>query len=119
LRIDETLGTLQVAKELNANSMHSDYVLTVKAVDKGKPALSSSLAVHIMVVMADNAPPRYTLFCYRLYLYLLGVICARTVGIGMSTSELGILICEFSSSSRYFRRYRVTFVWVAFTYVGI
>lgn len=58
--IDETLGTIQVAKELDINSMHYEYVLRVKATDMGKPPLSSlPLAVHIMVVMADNAPPRY------------------------------------------------------------
>lgn len=59
--IDETLGTIQVAKELDINSMHYEYLLNVKATDKGKPPLSSTLTVHIMVVMADNAPPRYNL----------------------------------------------------------
>lgn len=57
--IDATLGTLQVAKELDVNSMHYEYLLIVKATDMGKPPLSSSLTVHIMVVMADNSPPRY------------------------------------------------------------
>ncbi|XP_065207257.1 fat-like cadherin-related tumor suppressor homolog isoform X3 [Planococcus citri] len=58
--IDETLGTIQVAKELDINSMHYEYLLNVKATDMGKPPLSSTLTVHIMVVMADNAPPRFT-----------------------------------------------------------
>lgn len=57
--IDETLGTLQVAKELDIHSMHYEYLLILKATDNGKPPLSSTLTLHIMVVMADNAPPRY------------------------------------------------------------
>lgn len=37
----------------------SEYILNVKATDNGTPALSSTIHVHIIVTMADNAPPRY------------------------------------------------------------
>lgn len=42
--------------------MHYEYLLILKAIDNGKPPLSSTLTLHIMVVMADNAPPRYLFF---------------------------------------------------------
>jgi protocadherin Fat 1/2/3 len=56
--IDEHMGSLSVAKELDIQAMQ-EYVLQVKASDAGKPPLSSQIPVHIMVQMADNAPPRF------------------------------------------------------------
>lgn len=55
--LDPVDGTLHVARELDIGSM-TEYMLIVKASDKGSPPLSSTIPVHIMVVMADNAPPR-------------------------------------------------------------
>ncbi|BES90547.1 Laminin G domain [Nesidiocoris tenuis] len=57
--LDPVDGTLHVARELDIGSM-TEYMLIVKASDKGSPPLSSTIPVHIMVVMADNAPPRFT-----------------------------------------------------------
>lgn len=51
------MGTVNVARELDYSVM-SEYTLMVKAVDSGTPALFSTIHVHIMVTMADNAPPR-------------------------------------------------------------
>ncbi|XP_063239987.1 LOW QUALITY PROTEIN: fat-like cadherin-related tumor suppressor homolog [Bacillus rossius redtenbacheri] len=56
--IDASLGTLYVAKPLDMGVM-SEYMVIVKATDAGSPALSSTVHVHIMVTMADNAPPRF------------------------------------------------------------
>ncbi|XP_039294510.1 fat-like cadherin-related tumor suppressor homolog [Nilaparvata lugens] len=56
--IDPLMGTIRVAKELDMNSI-AEYMLIVKAVDGGATPLSSTLPVHIMVVMADNAAPRF------------------------------------------------------------
>lgn len=51
------MGNLQVSRQLDMNSV-SEYMLTVRAMDQGNPPLSSTIPVHIMVTMADNAPPR-------------------------------------------------------------
>lgn len=56
--LDPLLGTLHIARELDLNSM-TEYMLTVKAKDSGIPSLMGTVPVHIMVVMADNAPPRF------------------------------------------------------------
>lgn len=56
--IDPEIGTVSVARELDYSVM-SEYTLMVKAMDNGSPALFSTVHVHIMVTMADNAPPRY------------------------------------------------------------
>jgi protocadherin Fat 1/2/3 len=58
-QIDEQMGIISVVKELDINAM-PEYILQVKASDNGKPSLSSQIPVHIMVQMADNAPPRFT-----------------------------------------------------------
>jgi len=55
--IDSKLGTLHVMKELDI-SVSSEYTLIVKAIDSGTPPLYSTIPVYIMVVMADNAPPK-------------------------------------------------------------
>lgn len=56
--IDPYMGLISVAKGLDINSL-SEYMLQVKATDQGKPPLSSQIPVHIMINMADNAPPRF------------------------------------------------------------
>ncbi|XP_058804510.1 fat-like cadherin-related tumor suppressor homolog isoform X2 [Phymastichus coffea] len=56
--IDSELGVIRVARELDLTTS-SEYILLVKASDHGSPALSTSIPVHVMVTMADNAPPRF------------------------------------------------------------
>lgn len=56
--IDPSLGTIQVARELDL-STSSEYTLHIKATDHGRPPLSVSIPAHIMLTMADNAPPRF------------------------------------------------------------
>lgn len=56
--IDPALGDLQLTRALDFGSV-SEYMLMVRASDSGNPPLASSLPVHIMVTMADNAPPRF------------------------------------------------------------
>ncbi|XP_038113282.1 fat-like cadherin-related tumor suppressor homolog isoform X3 [Culex quinquefasciatus] len=57
--IDPTMGVISVAKDLDISAL-SEYMLQVKASDGGKPSLSSQIPVHVMINMADNAPPRFT-----------------------------------------------------------
>lgn len=47
-----------MARELDL-ATSSEYILLVKAADHGSPSLSASIPVHVMVTMADNAPPRF------------------------------------------------------------
>ena len=56
--IDPELGLIRVARELDL-ATSAEYILLVKATDHGSPALSNSIPVHVMVTMADNAPPRF------------------------------------------------------------
>uniref|UniRef100_A0A182FUB6 Cadherin domain-containing protein n=1 Tax=Anopheles albimanus TaxID=7167 RepID=A0A182FUB6_ANOAL len=56
--IDPTMGVISVAKQLDISAI-AEYVLHVRATDAGKPALSSQTAVHVVINMADNAPPRF------------------------------------------------------------
>lgn len=56
--IDPNLGTIQVARDLDLSTT-SEYTLHIKATDHGRPALSVSIPAHIMLTMADNAPPRF------------------------------------------------------------
>ncbi len=58
-QIDENLGIISVAKELDINAL-SEYMLQVKASDNGEPSKWAHIPVHIMVQMSDNAPPRFT-----------------------------------------------------------
>lgn len=57
--IDSAMGTISVAKELTSNAM-TEYMLQVKASDSGSPALFSQIPVQVIVVMVDNAPPKFT-----------------------------------------------------------
>lgn len=56
--IDATMGIVSVAKELDINTL-PEYMLQVKATDHGRPALFAQVPVHILIVMADNAAPRF------------------------------------------------------------
>lgn len=56
--IDPDLGIVSVARELDL-SIATEYTLWIKATDHGQPALFSSVPAHIMLTMADNAPPRF------------------------------------------------------------
>ncbi|XP_046394541.1 fat-like cadherin-related tumor suppressor homolog isoform X2 [Ischnura elegans] len=58
--IDAELGMVQVARQLDLSVM-SEYMLIVKATDSGSPPLFSTVPLHIMVTMADYAPPRFTI----------------------------------------------------------
>lgn len=57
--IDSSMGTITVAKELGTNVMN-EYMLQVKATDCGNPALFAQIPVQVVVVMVDNAPPKFT-----------------------------------------------------------
>ncbi len=57
--IDEELGTLRVNRPLNM-AVQSEYTLTVVASDHGDPPLSAMIPVHIVLIMSDEAPPRFT-----------------------------------------------------------
>lgn len=56
--IDPIQGSIMVAKPLD-RKLQTDYHLVVRATDGGNPALSSEASVHVIVTMADNAPPRF------------------------------------------------------------
>ncbi|XP_048512093.1 fat-like cadherin-related tumor suppressor homolog isoform X4 [Athalia rosae] len=56
--IDPDLGLVTIARELDLG-VTSEYILLVKATDHGSPALMNTVPVHVMVTMADNAPPRF------------------------------------------------------------
>jgi len=61
--IDPTMGVISVARDLDISTL-SEYMLQVKATDNGKPSLFAQIPVHIMINMADNAPPKYTTFFF-------------------------------------------------------
>ncbi|KAI5732804.1 hypothetical protein M8J76_004329 [Diaphorina citri] len=56
--MDPILGTIQTARPLDLSLM-SEYMLLVKATDQGAPPLAATVPVQIIVVMADNDPPRF------------------------------------------------------------
>lgn len=56
--IEPDLGIVQVARELDLSTA-SEYMLYIKATDHGHPSLSATVPAHIMLAMADNAPPRF------------------------------------------------------------
>ncbi|XP_053502499.1 protocadherin Fat 3a [Ictalurus furcatus] len=57
-RIDPILGIISVARELEISTI-GHYVLIVKAVDHGSPALSSTAVVRIAVTLSDNSGPKF------------------------------------------------------------
>lgn len=56
--IDPDLGIIQVARELDLSAA-TEYTLYIKATDHGQHPLYNSVPAHIMLTMADNAPPRF------------------------------------------------------------
>jgi protocadherin Fat 1/2/3 len=44
---------------LFSNQFQGEYMLMVRATDHGTPPLSNTLPVHILLTMADDAPPRF------------------------------------------------------------
>lgn len=56
--INPSLGLVTVARELDLG-VTSEYILLVKATDHSSPPLMNTVPVHVMITMADNAPPRF------------------------------------------------------------
>lgn len=56
--IDPDMGVISAVKEFDINTL-PEYMIQVKATDHGKPSLYAQIPVQIMVVMADNAPPKF------------------------------------------------------------
>jgi len=56
--IDPDLGILRVARDLDIR-VQPEYMLVLKATDNGMVPLSATLPVHILLTMADSAPPRF------------------------------------------------------------
>ena len=56
--IDEELGILRVAHELDIK-VQPEYMLVLKATDHGAVPLSATVPVHILLTMADSAPPKF------------------------------------------------------------
>ncbi|KAJ8953022.1 hypothetical protein NQ318_015384 [Aromia moschata] len=56
--IDPDLGIISIARELDLTTV-TEYTLQVRATDHGQPSLSSTVPAHIMLTMADNAPPKF------------------------------------------------------------
>lgn len=57
-RIDPDLGLVLLDRELDLSTA-SEYILMVRATDHGEPALTASVPVHVMITMAEDAPPRF------------------------------------------------------------
>lgn len=57
--IDPDQGIIRIARELDL-AVASEYILLVKASDHGSFPLTNTVPVHVMITMADNAPPRFT-----------------------------------------------------------
>lgn len=56
--LDSMLGLLTLARELSRQTQ-PEFFLTVRAADHGEPPLNATATVHIVVSLADNAPPRF------------------------------------------------------------
>jgi protocadherin Fat 1/2/3 len=56
--VDETSGVITVARKLDLN-VQGEYMLMVRAADHGSPPLSNAVPVHIVLTMADDAPPKF------------------------------------------------------------
>ena len=66
--IDPQLGLVRVARQLDL-TVQSEFMLILKATDSGEMPLSSTVPVHIMLTMADSAPPRFLSSHYATELY--------------------------------------------------
>ncbi|CAH2225513.1 protocadherin Fat 3 isoform X1, partial [Pelobates cultripes] len=58
-KIEPVLGIITVSKEPEISSM-SQYVLSVKVMDRGSPPLSAAAIVRISLTMSDNSHPKFT-----------------------------------------------------------
>uniref|UniRef100_A0A6P7FFE6 Fat-like cadherin-related tumor suppressor homolog isoform X1 n=1 Tax=Diabrotica virgifera virgifera TaxID=50390 RepID=A0A6P7FFE6_DIAVI len=56
--IEPEIGTITIARDLDLTTV-KEYTLQIKATDHGQPPLSSTVPAHIMITMADNAPPKF------------------------------------------------------------
>ena len=56
--IDPDSGFVRVNQLLDVSTAH-EYMLVVKASDNGLPSLSATCRLHILVVMAENDPPKF------------------------------------------------------------
>lgn len=66
--IDSTFGVITVSQELNKHIM-SEYFLVIRATDHGIPTLNSTVTVHIVVTISNNAPPKFSQREYSVELY--------------------------------------------------
>ena len=66
--IDSQLGLVRVARQLDM-TVQAEYMLILKATDSGQMPLSATVPVHIMLTMADSAPPRFLSSHYATELY--------------------------------------------------
>ena len=57
-RVDPVQGSVEVATALDRRRT-SEYILTVRASDAGRPPRHSEVHVNIVVTLPDNAPPRF------------------------------------------------------------
>ncbi|XP_043247503.1 fat-like cadherin-related tumor suppressor homolog, partial [Amphibalanus amphitrite] len=57
-RVDPVQGTVEVATALDRRRT-SEYILTVRASDAGRPPRHAEVHVNIIVTLPDNAPPRF------------------------------------------------------------
>ncbi|XP_035227160.1 fat-like cadherin-related tumor suppressor homolog isoform X3 [Stegodyphus dumicola] len=78
--IHPTLGIIQVAQNLDRNSM-SEYFLSVRATDNGDAPLNGSVNVHIIITIADNAPPKFEKSAYVVELFENGRNEIKVVGV--------------------------------------
>ncbi|XP_054721928.1 LOW QUALITY PROTEIN: fat-like cadherin-related tumor suppressor homolog [Uloborus diversus] len=78
--IDPTLGIIQVAQNLDRNSM-SEYFVSIRATDHGDVPLNSSVNVHIIVTIADNAAPKFDRSEYVIELFENGRSELKVVGV--------------------------------------
>ncbi|KAG8191614.1 hypothetical protein JTE90_018546 [Oedothorax gibbosus] len=78
--IDPTLGIIQVAQKLDRNSM-SEYFLSVRATDHGDVPLNGSVNVHIIITVADNAPPKFDKLEYVVELFENGRGEIKVIGV--------------------------------------
>ncbi|XP_038610870.1 protocadherin Fat 1 [Tachyglossus aculeatus] len=57
--IDPILGSLRTARELDQRR-HREYMLVVRAVDRGLPPLSAETTAHVLVTLSDDDAPRFS-----------------------------------------------------------
>ena len=91
--IDPQLGLVRVARQLDL-TVQSEFMLILKATDCGQMPLSSTVPVHVMLTMADSAPPRFLSSHYATELY--------------EDTELGHSVLQLEARSQSSLRYEIT-----------